>query len=65
MSSPTELPSPFPAEPSGDRAENEPAATVIDLTIYMKKPTGLISLSLRALPPLWMTCGTGPTSTMD
>ena len=55
MSSPTELLSPFPAEPSGDSAENEPAATVT----YMKKPTGLIPLSQRALPPLWMTLAQG------
>ena len=34
MSYPTELLSPFPAEPSGDSAENEPAATVTDLTIH-------------------------------
>ena len=32
---------------------------------YMKKPTVSIPLSQRALPPLWMICGTGPTSTMD
>ena len=57
MSYPTELLSPFPAEPSGDSAENEPA--------YMKKLTVLIPLSQRALPPLWMIYGTGPSSTMD
>ena len=56
MSSPTELLSPFPAEPSGDSAENEPAATVTDLTIHEEtyrldstQPTG----SSPSLDDLW------------
>ena len=56
MSYPTELLSPFPAEPSGDSAENEPAATVTDLTIHEEtyrldspQPTG----SSPSLDDLW------------
>ena len=56
MSYPTELLSPFPAEPSGDSAENEPAATVTDLTIQEEtyrldssQPTG----SSPSLDDLW------------
>ena len=64
MSSPTELLSPFPAEPSGDSAENEPAATVTDLTIH-EETYRLDSTQPTGSSPLWMTCGTGPTSTMD
>ena len=56
MSYPTELLSPFPAEPSGDSAENEPAATVTDPTIHEEtyrldspQPTG----SSPSLDDLW------------
>ena len=61
MSYPTELLSPFPAEP-GDSAENQ---RLLLVRPYTKKPTVSIPLSQRALPPPWMICGTGPTSTMD
>ena len=56
MSYPTELLSPFPAEPSGDSAENEPAVTVTDLTIHEEtygldstQPTG----SSPSMDDLW------------
>ena len=32
---------------------------------FMKRLTVLIPFSQRALPPLWMIYGTGPSSTMD
>ena len=64
MSHPTELLSPFPAEPCGDSAENELTVTVTDMTRH-EETYGLDSTHERALPPLWMTCGIWPTSTMD
>ena len=49
MSYPTELLSPLPAEPSGDSAENEPAATVSGPTIH-EETTVLIPLRQQSLP---------------
>ena len=56
MSCAIELLSPFPSEPSGDSAENEPAATVTDLTIHEEtygldstQPTG----SSPSMDDLW------------
>ena len=64
MSHPTELLSPFPAETCGDSAENELAVTVTDMTRH-EETYGLDSTQPTGFPPLWMTCGIGPTSTMD
>ena len=56
MSYPSELLSPFPAEPSGDSEEDEPAATVTGLAIHEEtysfdspQPTG----SSPSLDDLW------------
>ena len=65
MSYPTELLSSLPAEPTGDSAENEPAATISGPAIHEETYSFDPPLRQRSPPPLLMIYGTGPSNTMD
>ena len=64
MSYPTELLSPLPAEPSGDSAENEPAATVSGPAIH-EETYSFDSPQPTGSSPSLDDYGTGRSSTMD